>query len=443
MRSNPVLLALGLLVGSSVAAPSVAEAAPPEVLRGFDNPQMPTRLYNGAQDFGLKTFNMNTRTWSSSWVPQTTISPGSFGHMVPIRWKQAYWPGDLERHDLFAVDDSGQAMHQLWTYNQIGNGLPHVVNHTPHNVQFYAKTGFPQSGPSVKNLFGTDKRGDNLYTPAPVTVIDEATKLIEYYWNGQGWTHIDRGAPDGAREILLGPEGAVWYDHEAVVCMSVPGKVVCKTFHDGRWSDYSLPIITRGSPSWVDRVTLRQAPVVVRYSRGDDFYFRVFVVGWDPTLNAGAGEWRTYGIERQATGNPWLWGSEAGVSRWMDYGPPPNVEQPKKGDGPGLDPEDFAYSLTAYSEFQESGVSWVNVFGHDIQGDKVIDMYFGGSTPRHWQWGGGQNSPAAGFQISSATAQVDSNRKWRVSAFGVSGSGQIYERYFDTALGGGWFYLAL
>ena len=444
MQTRITTLAAGI-AAATYLTPLLALAAPPEVLRGFDNSAMPTRLYNGAQNFGVKTFSMNTRTWSSSWTPLTTTFPGSYGHMVPLRWLQKNTSlGHLERHDVFAVEytPANPRIDQVFTFHPQGSSAPAVTIPVQGMGAFFAKTGFTQEDPWVKNLFGTDARGDNLYTPAPQPTPYRAKELIEFYWEPKaGWKEINRGAPQGAEEFLLGPEGAVWEDGEALVCMSIPGDVVCRTFTDHAWYEYDLPDI--------EDVTLLQAPVVIEYDRlvGDpqdcqtEHYFRVLVVGWNPYLNAGAGEWHLYSIERNV-GNPWLWGSESGVSTWHDFGPAPNVPTPVPG-FPG-DPEDTAFSLTAYSEFSDSCESWVNVFGTDEQGTEIVDFYYGGwSTPRSWQWGGGQNTPETGFEISSAVGQVDASYNFRVSAFGVGPSGQIYERYFDEIIPGGWNFLAL
>lgn len=452
MASRSLATVLSLL--SLVAlAPDTADAAAPEILEKHNG--IPTRVYEATAAGGFRSldFNLTTRQWDSNWSTITTSLTPRDPVIVPLRW--SHWVksgGILARHDLFSSQDDGSSLDQLMIYQWLpASGAPLTGHWTMTPGTFFAKTGFTQVGPSVKNLFGTDTPGHNIYTPAEPGETP-ATALLERYWNGSGWVGlIDRTPTELATpsELLLGPEGAQWYDGEALVCFSIPGDVMCQQFHDHGWFETVLPPLDPHLEySWLDLVTLRQAPVVLRYEKDDEYYFRMFVVGWNPKDNGGAGRWNTYGIERKYD-DPQGWRSESGVGRWHNYGAPQNVVEPDLDiDGTHADPAQFAYRLGAWAEFRfGSDDSWVNVMGQDATGDQVVDLFYGhtgAGTPWKWQLGGGQATPESGFEVTGALSQRDfTTMTWRTSAIGRADSGMIYERYFDSLLGGGWVFQPL
>jgi len=271
--------------------------------------------------------------------------------------------------------------------------------------------------------------------------------MFEHYWGGNGWATYDRG-DFGASEILLGPEGAEWTDHEAMVCVSLPSvEVVCIQHVDNKWQTVWLmeeADITDGS-GFDDgsRITALQAPIVVRYVKDDDVYFRVFVLAWEENVFYGdsdLGVWKLLSLEREH-GAPDGWTSEVGNRRWRDHGSAPNVAVAKGAAWEGTK-RDYSYSLTAWSAFEfDTDDSWVNLFGHDWDGNNIVDFYFDART-RTWQWGNGQPTPSSQFRVSSAIAVRDPQGDFRVSAFGSSPNG-VFERFFDTARGSVWTFLNL
>ncbi len=416
---------------------------------------MRTAVFDGTTAFRTKTFNLSNRKWSSTWLP--TFTGGSTptdAVQVPIRWRQANSSGSFDRHDVFLPHADGSETEQSWTYHPVGSSFPAIPNLATHvhDPAFFAKTGFPQSGPSEKNLFGTEAPGHNLYTPSAWWHNGVATRMYEHYWSGSGWATYDRG-DFGSYELLLGPEGAEWSDHEALVCVSLPTvEVACLQHFDNKWQTVELSAAPFPEGLNSGRyVTALQAPLVVRYVKDEDVYFRVFVLGWEEGHWSGDedhGVWKLYSIERPH-GDASDWGSEAGQGSWVSYGAAPNVATNNGEQFPSTK-DAFAYSLEAWAAFDydenihdgdESTDSWVNLYGQDQAGENIVDFYFDATT-RTWQWGSGQPAPSYGYRVSSAIAQVDPQGHWRASAFGSSPNG-VFERYFDTARGASWTFLHL
>ena len=403
----------------------------PVVLRAVANSGSETCLFS-ATELGLATRRFDPET--RAWTPWTFYEDHDFSVAFPIFIGVGVERADYlhPRYRLFrAHPDIG------------GFATPVIQGETfytlvePCPVQRFFLRAAQAREPDGWRLFGAD--GPILLTVLPADAPPKTIpprNLLEFVKGPAGGTVLNHGSPYSETEapnrlLLFGRSGAVQDATGAEVSLlavtATPSdasddlpSVWCRlyTSEAGEWVWHKLPS--------VPGATHLRTPVAVIYQRKRIRCLRVFVVGLVK------GRWELFSMERHDDG---YWRSDRDeIDEWNAHGTPPGVA------------EGFEMTTRAVLPRGPSVRDEVALFGQTDSRNAIVYFKYDGVS---WEYGPLHGPPPGSEEVAFTVAEAiyAIHPTWphdipaRLSVFLRNERGELWERYFDLAVGSFWGWL--
>lgn len=444
---SPLSRALLAILASSTASlgyaqtSPLASSGPLALLSPVSSNVQELRLFaQTSAGISTRAFNSSSRTWSASSVRSLPSAAQINSQLLGFNYNTAPSVG-TEYQLVYSNQPSW-----LFADRYLVSSLFPSVSAPPIESSNILPpwTFFPRNlllhnypvGSREFNIFGIDRTPQSEYLPslAPsVFNIPLPRDLREAYVtaNGTSFTNHGNPYPGSSSRILMGNHAAVMRGTDALVATTVTASnnvnatpvVFCRVYtptNGWQWLNRETP----------PGVTVLRSPLAVlqRYQINSvtfDERIHVFVVGLVSGSGAGSQPWHLF--RRTLTAGSW--------SSWVDMGVPPGV-----GTGGGINGVPGGYSLTA--AYMRG--SFLQLAGHTDLGDQVVT--FSSSWPLQnfaatntWATHPLPASRAtARLLVGSVTELYLTPSNTRQSVFVRLNNGEVWERFNDSVLGGGW-----